>query len=105
LVHKGKVKAKNIEFATGSMDAVLTPGACLLTVSSTAALEAVDRGLPVLVLTDFGFNEAMLNTVFRGSGLLGTLEQVPALDFSNPNKGWLRENYFHRRGPEFESAL
>ena len=105
LVREGKVKAKNIEFATGSMDVVLTPGACVLTVSSTAALEAVDRGLPVLVLTDFGFNEAMLNTVFRGSGLLGTLEQVPALDFSNPNKGWLRENYFHRRGPEFESAL
>lgn len=105
LVAAGRVKDKNIKFATGSMDAVLNQGAALLTVSSTAALEAVDRGLPVLVLTDFGFNEEMLNTVFRGSGLLGTLEQVPLLDFSSPNKAWLRENYFHRQGPEFGSAL
>lgn len=105
LVASGQVKAKNIEFATGSMDAVLKQGAALLTVSSTAALEALDRGLPVLVLTDFGFNEEMLNTVFRGSGLLGTLDQVPLLDFSSPNKAWLRENYFHRQGQEFGSAL
>lgn len=105
LVASGRVKANNIEFATGSMDAVLKQGAALLTVSSTAALEAIDRGLPVLVLTDFGFNEEMLNTVFRGSGLLGTLDQVPLLDFLSPNKAWLRENYFHRQGPEFGSAL
>lgn len=105
LVNSGAVRAKNIEFITGSMDAVLNENAALLTVSSTAALEAVDRGLPVLVLTDFGFNEEMLNTVFRGSGLLGTLEQVRELEFSFPNRAWLRENYFHRRGPEFGSAL
>lgn len=105
LAAAGRVGAGNVEFATGSMDEVLIPGAALLTVSSTAALEAVDRGLPVLVLTDFGFNEAMLNTVFRGSGLLGTLEHVTALQFSSPNRAWLRENYFHRRGPEFASAL
>ncbi|PQZ90288.1 hypothetical protein CQ018_14955 [Arthrobacter sp. MYb227] len=105
LVEAGSVKAQHVEFTTGSMDAVLNEGAALLTVSSTAALEALDRGLPVLVLTDFGFNEAMLNTVFRGSGLLGTLEQVPTLEFSSPNKAWLRENYFHRRGPEFGVAL
>lgn len=105
LVAAGRVGVRNVEFASGSMDSVLVPGAALLTVSSTAALEAIDRGLPVLVLTDFGFNEAMLNTVFRGSGLLGTLEQLPSLQFASPNRAWLRENYFHRRGPEFASAL
>ena len=105
LAARGAVGAHHVEFATGPMDAVLVPGAALLTVSSTAALEAIDRGLPVLVVTDFGLNEAMLNTVFRGSGLLGTLEDVQGLQFSPPNRAWLRENYFHRRGPEFASAL
>lgn len=105
LVAAGRVGAGRVEFATGAMDRVLAPGAALLTVSSTAALEAVDRGLPVLVLTDFGLNDQMLNSVFRGSGLLGSLDDAAALNFSFPNRAWLRENYFHRRGPEFVSAL
>lgn len=105
LASGGRVGAGNVDFVTGSMEAALVPGAALLTVSSTAALEAIDRGSPVLVLTDFGLNDAMLNTVFRGSGLLGSLEHVSALQFAFANRAWLRENYFHRRGPEFASAL
>lgn len=105
LVASGQAGAGHVEFACGSMDAVLVPGAALLTVSSTAALEAIDRGLPVLVLTDFGLNERMINTVFGGSGLLGTLEHVQGLQFFAPNRTWMRENYFHRRGPGFASAL
>lgn len=105
LVTAGKVGAGHLDFATGPMDPILVPGVALLTVSSTAALEAVDRGLPVLVLTDFGLNDQMLNSVFRGSGLLGTLDDATSLHFSFPNRAWLRENYFHRRGPEFVSAL
>ncbi|GAA3326859.1 MULTISPECIES: DUF6716 putative glycosyltransferase [Paeniglutamicibacter] len=105
LVAEGKVGAGHVEFVTGAMDRVLVPGSALLTVSSTAALEAVDRGLPVLVMTDFGLNDQMLNSVFRGSGLLGTLDDAATLHFSFPNRAWLRENYFHRRGPEFISAL
>lgn len=105
LAARGAVGASHVDFVAGSMDAVLVPGAALLTVSSTAALEAIDRGLPVLVITDFGINEQMINTVFRGSGLLGTLEDAQALQFSSPNRAWLRENYFHRRGPEFASTL
>ncbi|OIH85540.1 hypothetical protein BLJ79_05085 [Arthrobacter sp. UCD-GKA] len=105
LVAAGKVGNGHVEFVTGPMENSLAPGSALLTVSSTAALEAVDRGLPVLVLTDFGLNDAMLNSVFRGSGLLGTLDDAASLHFSFPNRAWLRENYFHRRGPEFASAL
>ena len=105
LVAEGKVGQGHVEFLTGAMDKVLVPGSALLTVSSTAALEAVDRGLPVLVLTDFGLNDQMLNSVFRGSGLLGTLDDASLLRFSFPNRAWLRENYFHRRGTEFVSAL
>lgn len=94
-----------LEFATGPMERVLEPGSALLTVSSTAALEAIDRGLRVLVLTDFGLNDAMLNSVFRGSGLLGTLADLAALDFRFADREWLDENYFHAPDGEFAAAL
>lgn len=95
----------NVEFVTGAMDPVLSPGSALLTVSSTAALEAVDRGLRVLVLTDFGLNDEMLNSVFHGSGVLGTLEDLANLGFRFPDRAWLRENYFHRQDGGVSPAL
>ncbi len=95
----------NVEFMTGAMDPVLAPGSALLTVSSTAALEAVDRGLRVLVLTDFGLNDEMLNSVFHGSGVLGTLEDLADLGFRFPNREWLEENYFHHQDAGISPAL
>lgn len=95
----------NVEFMTGAMAPVLAPGSALLTVSSTAALEAVDRGLRVLVLTDFGLNDEMLNSVFHGSGVLGTLGDLAQLGFRFPDRAWLGENYFHRQDPGVSPAL
>jgi len=91
------VAGHELEFCTGSMAEQLTPGTAMVTVSSTAALEALDAGLPVLVLSDFGVSDEMLNKVFEGSGLLGTLADLKAGRFFHPEQGWLRDNYFHRQ--------
>ncbi|SDJ76895.1 hypothetical protein SAMN05421874_103146 [Nonomuraea maritima] len=84
-----------VEFATGSMHDHLTKAAGFVTVSSTAALEAIALGVPSLVLSDFGVNAEMINVVFEGSGLLGTLDDLAAGDFRAASPTWCAANYFH----------
>ncbi|WP_372699566.1 DUF6716 putative glycosyltransferase [Arthrobacter sp. JSM 101049] len=105
LLARGRVGAGEVRFATGPMDAVLRPGTLLVSVSSTAVLEAVDRGLPAIVLGDFGVGPALYNQVFAGSGLVGGLADVEALDGRHPETGWLRDHYFHPPGPEPAASL
>ncbi|MCD1268715.1 hypothetical protein B5M43_007630 [Microbacterium sp. MEC084] len=64
-------------------------------VSSTAAVEAVARGVPVLALDMFGVSDELINTVFAGSGLLGGADDLVARRFRHPDPGWLADNYFH----------
>ena len=60
-----------------------------------AAIEAAARGIPVVALDTFGVDETLINTVFRGSGLLGTADDVLARRMRHPDPGWLGDNYFH----------
>ena len=87
--------AERLEIGYGPLSAFLTPGAALVTVSSTAALESIDRGIPTLLITDFGFDRALLNEVYAGSGAEGTLAEVAAGRIGFPTREWLAENYFH----------
>lgn len=106
LVRSGRLgKVTHLRFETGSMAEVLSEDSALVTVSSTAALESVDRGLPTMVLSDFGVNAEMINIVFETSGLLGSLADLEALNFAPANKPWLRENYFHRVDNTFNESL
>lgn len=98
LAARGRVGAGEVRFVTGPMAEVLRPGTLLATVSSTAVLEAVDRGLPALVLGDFGVGPELYNGVFTGSGLIGCLDDLEALAVRHADDGWLRENYFHPPG-------
>ena len=50
----------------------------LVTVSSTAVLEAIASGVPALVIDEFGVAPKLINTVFDGSGLLGGAEALVA---------------------------
>ncbi|MFI7612645.1 DUF6716 putative glycosyltransferase [Nonomuraea terrae] len=84
-----------VEFATGSMHDQLTRAAGFVTVSSTAALEAIALGVPTLVLSDFGVNAEMINLVFEDSGLLGTLDDLAAGRFHTASPAWCAANYFH----------
>ncbi|WP_228647291.1 DUF6716 putative glycosyltransferase [Microtetraspora sp. AC03309] len=92
---EGRVRADAISFAAGPMHEHLTRAAGFVTVSSTAALEAIARKVPLLVLSDFGVSAEMINLVFEGSGCLGTLDDLAKGDFRTPDGDWCRANYFH----------
>lgn len=92
---------KNLVYSYDSMSTALETAAGLVTVSSTAAIEATALGVPVIALDSFGVSKSLLNTVFVGSGLLGGRSEVVAGRFRHPHPDWLRDNYFH---PEGEST-
>ncbi|HEX5859268.1 MAG TPA: DUF6716 putative glycosyltransferase [Microbacterium sp.] len=85
----------NLVVSAGPMAKALDRAEGLVTVSSTAAIEAVARGIPVLALDSFGVAPELINTVFRDSGLLAGEDAVIARAFRHPHRTWLRDNYFH----------
>ncbi|MFG3439555.1 DUF6716 putative glycosyltransferase [Nonomuraea sp. NPDC047897] len=87
-----------LTFETGPMHEQLARAAGFVTVSSTAALEAIAQGVPSLVLADFGVSAEMINLVFEGSGLLGTLDDLAGGAFRTADAGWCAANYFHPAG-------
>ncbi len=64
----------------------------LLTVSSTASLEALHTGCQVGLVLDLGVHEKLGNHVFVGSGLLRTFAQLTADDIGRPDSDWM-SNY------------
>lgn len=68
----------------------------LLTMSSTACLEAIDHGCRVGLVLDLGVHERYGNQVFLDSGLLRTFEQITADEIGEPEAEW-RDSYFGGR--------
>ncbi|HEY8591167.1 MAG TPA: DUF6716 putative glycosyltransferase [Naasia sp.] len=99
LAQRASVPA-NLVVATGAISDALDRAAALVTVSSTAALEAMARGVPVLALDDFGVDAKLINTVFVGSGVQADSEQFIAGRFRHPHPAWLNDNYFHAPADE-----
>ncbi|GAA2392630.1 hypothetical protein GCM10010404_57370 [Nonomuraea africana] len=87
-----------VRFAAGPMHEHLAGAAGFVTVSSTAALEAIAQDVPLLVLSDFGVSAEMINLAFEGSGVLGTLDDLADGAFMTPSPEWCAENYFHPPG-------
>ena len=88
----------NLVVASGPMSDALDSAAALVTVSSTAAIEAIGRGVPVLAVDEFGVSARLINLVFEGSGLFGGADDLVALRFAHPLPQWLDDNYFHDAG-------
>ena len=86
---------ENLVVSTEPMARALDTAQGLVTVSSTAAIEAVARGIPVIALDMFGVSDQLINPVFVGSGLLAGEAAVVARDFRHPDAEWLADNYFH----------
>ena len=95
LVRQQRVAPDAIRFVAGAMDQALAKARGLVTVSSTAALEAMAVGRPVLALRDFGVSPEMINVVFEGSGCLGTLADLTAGRLFAVDAAWMAANYFH----------
>jgi hypothetical protein len=85
----------NLVAESGSMAAHLVRAVGLVTVSSTALLEAAAIGVPGLALDDFGVSQGLINTVFDGSSLFGSSADLVAARFRMPDPQWLDDNYFH----------
>lgn len=75
---QGQDPPANFRLVYGHMGEVLDRTDLLVTVSSTAALEALHRRVPTAVLTDLGVREALGNHHFTGSGCLASWDQLDA---------------------------
>ena len=85
----------NLVVSTAPMSEALRTAEGLVTVSSTAAIEAAAAGVPVIALDAFGVSAKLINVVFAGSGLLAGEDDVIGRRFRRPNAAWLADNYFH----------
>ncbi|MFJ9827478.1 DUF6716 putative glycosyltransferase [Streptomyces sp. NPDC101160] len=84
----GQVPA-NFRLVYGHMGEVLDRTDLLVTVSSTAALEALHRRIPTAVLTDLGVREVLGNHHFIGSGLLTSFDALDKGAAPEPDEEWL----------------
>ncbi|MFC5764239.1 DUF6716 putative glycosyltransferase [Actinacidiphila bryophytorum] len=66
----------NLRLVYGNMAEVLDRTDLLVTVSSTAALESLHRGIPTAVLTDLGIRETLGNHHFLGSGCYASWDEL-----------------------------
>ncbi|MFC8682771.1 DUF6716 putative glycosyltransferase [Microbacterium ureisolvens] len=85
----------NLVTSTGSMRAALAGAEGLVTVSSTAAIEAIAAGIPVIALDIFGVSPQLINETLADADLLAGEEDVVARRFRHPDPEWLDDNYFH----------
>ncbi len=85
----------NLVVAGGAMSDHLAGAVGLVTVSSTAAIEAIALSIPVIIVKDSGVSAELINVVFDGSGLFGDCGDVVEGRFRHPNATWLDDNYFH----------
>ncbi len=92
----GVEKPANLHVVHGSMGEVLGRTDLLVTVSSTAAVEAMHRGIPTAVLTDLGVKERLGNHYFIGSGCLASFTDLDAGAAPRVDAEWARA---HGVGP------
>jgi hypothetical protein len=71
----------------------------LLTMSSTACLEALDVGCRVGLVLDLGIHERYGNHVFLDSGLLRTFSELESDEIGTPDPQWFSSFFFDRAGP------
>lgn len=82
----------NVEIAYGQMSEVLDHTDLCVTVSSTAALEAMHRDIPTAVLTDFGVRESLGNHVFLHSGALTSWRALHGGAIPKTDPAWAADN-------------
>jgi len=95
LLSRSVATPANIVVQSGPMGAVLDRAGALVSVSSTAIIEAVARGIPALALNDYGIGDEQLNGIFVDSGLFGSTDDLVANRFRLAEPAWAQQNYLH----------
>lgn len=88
----GVAAPPNFQFDYRPISTQLTETNLLLTVSSTAALEAYSYGVPFGILTDFGIKEPYGASFFGDSGAHVTFAQLASGITPTPNPEWVARN-------------
>jgi hypothetical protein len=70
----------------------------MLTISSTAALEAIGAGVRAAFIADLDVREQLGNHIFLDSGLLRTFDQLERDDIGVPAKAWIEDYFFDTHG-------
>ena len=78
----------NVELVYGSMSDVLDRTDLCVTMSSTAAIEAMHRDIPTAILTDFGVRESLGNQMFLGSGAMTSWSALHAGALPKVDPDW-----------------
>ncbi|MFD7028486.1 DUF6716 putative glycosyltransferase [Streptomyces sp. NPDC059917] len=94
----------NCRLVYGNMGEVLDRTDLLVTVSSTAALESLHRGIPTAVLTDLGVREGLGNHHFTGSGCLTSWDRLDAGLLPTADPGWLADQGVLADAGAFDAA-
>jgi hypothetical protein len=79
---------ENLHLVYGAMAEVLDRTDLLVTVSSTAALESLHRGIPTAVLTDLGIRESLGNHHFLGSGCYASWDELDDGRLPRASQDW-----------------
>uniref|UniRef100_UPI00140958FF DUF6716 putative glycosyltransferase n=1 Tax=Streptomyces sp. YIM 98790 TaxID=2689077 RepID=UPI00140958FF len=93
----------NLRLLYGEMGQVLDRTDLLVTVSSTAAMEAIHRGIPTGILTDYGIREAHGNHFFVSSGLLTSWQELDEGRLPAVAPGWAEQNGLTGQDPYREA--
>ncbi|WP_127357992.1 DUF6716 putative glycosyltransferase, partial [Actinacidiphila soli] len=91
----------NLKLVYGHMGEVLDRTDLLVTVSSTAALEAMHRAIPTAVLTDLGIREPLGNHHFLGSDAYASWDQIDAGLVPQADPAWARAHGVAADGDPF----
>jgi hypothetical protein len=89
----------NLQLVYGNMGEVLDHTDLLVTVSSTAALESLHRGIPTAILTDFGVREAHGNHYFVNSGCLASWDDLDNGVVPVPDAQWVASQGVGKSNP------
>ena len=100
-------KLTNLRISHKPSLALLQRCACAITVSSTAAMEAMAMGVSTRIVTDLGVNETLGNHYFLGSGTLADFDAIVCDPFTpRHDPGWLHSNGYCPEGAQrFLAAL
>ncbi|KPI10477.1 hypothetical protein OK074_0112 [Actinobacteria bacterium OK074] len=89
----------NLHFVYGNMAEVLDRTDLMVTVSSTAALESMQRGIPTVILSDCGVREVHGNHYFTGSGCVASWDDIDAGRLPHARREWLEDQGILAKDP------
>lgn len=106
-VEKLSRRVSNLQISYKPTLSLLKRCGCAITVSSTAAMEAMALGVSTRIVTDLGLNETLGNHYFIDSGALASFDEIQNDPFTaRHNANWLANHGYRSDGAQrFVTAL